>query len=206
MNLQEVIFAGTNTFAQIGVRQILKGRCDIFQTITQADELVNSLTTEVNLVVFYYSKSSGFNRDLLSQIQKLDKVPVLVITADYTPVIVKFFLNERIMGCLTDNCSVEEIEEAIEKVTLGQQFFCNSVLNNALGTEDDDNCYPSLLTDRETEIVKLIANGKSSKLIAEELFVSIHTVNTHRKNISKKIGAKGASDIVLFAINEGLKD
>ncbi len=75
-----------------------------------------------------------------------------------------------------------------------------------MGTPDEDNCFPSLLTERETEIVKLIANGKSSKKIAEELFVSIHTINTHRKNISKKIGAKGTSDIVLFAVNEGLKD
>ncbi len=206
MNLNAVIFAGTNTFAQIGVKEILKNRCESFDVITEPKQLIDSVQGNVSLVVFYYSPDGGFDKALLSELQNLGSVPVLVITEDYSPTMVQFFLNESIKGCLTDNCSMDEIEEAIEKVTVGQQFFCNSVLNNALGTPDEDNCYPTLLTERETEIVKLIANGRSSKQIAEDLFVSIHTVNTHRKNISKKIGAKGASDIVLFAINEGLKD
>lgn len=206
MKLKAVIFAGTNTFAQLGVKEILKNRCESFDVISNPKSLISSITDEVSLVVYYYSDGKEFNKELITDLQGLNKVPVLVITEDYSPQMVQFFLNQAIKGCLTDNCSLDEIEEAIKNVTVGKQFFCNSVLNNALGTPDEENCYPSLLTERETEIVKLIANGKSSKMIAEELFVSIHTINTHRKNISKKIGAKGASDIVLFAINEGLKD
>ena len=206
MKLNSVIFAGTNTFAQIGVKQILKNHCNRYDIISDPSQLVKSVNERINLVVFYFSKDSGFGKDLLAQIQKLGKAPILVITADYTRSVVKFFLNASVKGCLTDNCSMQEIQEAISKVSEGQQFYCNSVLNNALGTPDDENCFPSLLTERETEIVKLIASGKSSKQIAEDLFVSIHTINTHRKNISKKIGAKGTSDIVLFAVNEGLKD
>ncbi len=206
MKLNSVIFAGTNTFAQIGVKQILKNQCEYYETITEPIDLIKSVTNQTTLVVFYLEKGSGFDKELLAQVQGLNQTHLLVITADYSKPVVKFLLNASVKGCLTDNCSMEEIQEAIEKVSTGEQFYCNSVLNNALGTPDEDNCFPSLLTERETEIVKLIANGKSSKKIAEELFVSIHTINTHRKNISKKIGAKGTSDIVLFAVNEGLKD
>ena len=206
MDLETVIFAGTNTFAQIGVKEILKDRCKQFDIISEPGLLTKNLNNSVSLVIYYFSKESGFDKSLLTNIQNLNLVPVLVITEDYSTEMVQYFFNEAIKGCLTDNCSLEEIEKAIENVTVGKQFFCNSVLNNALGTPDEENCFPSLLTERETEIVTLIANGNTSKQIAEQLFVSIHTVNTHRKNISKKIGAKGASDIVLYAINEGLKD
>jgi len=55
------------------------------------------------------------------------------------------------------------------------------------------------LTQRETEILVMVANGFSSKLIADKLFISIHTVITHRKNISTKLGIKSISGLTLYA-------
>lgn len=59
-------------------------------------------------------------------------------------------------------------------------------------------------TCREFEIVKLIANGKSSSTISEELFISLHTVNTHRRNILEKTGKAHISDVVFDLMNQGL--
>ena len=62
------------------------------------------------------------------------------------------------------------------------------------------------LTVREAEIVKLVAEGKTAKEIAQKLLISIHTVNTYRKNILKKLGVKNSSELVLYAIKNNIID
>ena len=62
------------------------------------------------------------------------------------------------------------------------------------------------LTSREVEVVKLVAFGKTNKEIAEELFISFHTVISHRKNITEKLGIKSISGLTVYAILNGLID
>lgn len=63
---------------------------------------------------------------------------------------------------------------------------------------------PDTLSSRETEVLRLIASGKINKEIADELFISVNTVITHRKNISAKLGIKSASGLSLYAIMNGI--
>ena len=63
---------------------------------------------------------------------------------------------------------------------------------------------PSVLTTRETEILKLIANGKSTQAVADALFLSPHTVQTHRKSIIKKLNIKSPTEFVIYAMDLGL--
>lgn len=72
------------------------------------------------------------------------------------------------------------------------------------GREEEEK--PDLLTATETEIVKAIAQGKTTKEIAAERFSSIHTVTTHRKNIFRKLGVNTAHEVVKYAIRSGLVD
>lgn len=69
-------------------------------------------------------------------------------------------------------------------------------------TNDIDNT----LSEREIDVLKLLATGKSNKEIAEQLFISIHTVISHRKNISNKIGVKSTAALVIYAVANGLID
>jgi DNA-binding CsgD family transcriptional regulator len=62
------------------------------------------------------------------------------------------------------------------------------------------------LTEREIDVIKLVAGGKTNKEIAEELFISIHTVISHRKNITEKLGIKSISGLTVFAILNNLID
>ena len=93
MKLDSVIFAGTNTFAQIGVKHILRDHCTRYDIVSEPTELIKSLNDRITLVVFYLSKGSGFGKELLAKVQKLGSVPILVITADYTRSIVKVLLS-----------------------------------------------------------------------------------------------------------------
>lgn len=74
-------------------------------------------------------------------------------------------------------------------------IFCNSNANDII--YDD-------VTDREREIIKLVASGFTNKQIADQLFLSIHTVITHRKNISAKLGIKSISGLTIYAVLNGI--
>ena len=69
---------------------------------------------------------------------------------------------------------------------------------------EENGCDPISLTDREVEIVKLIAEGLTTKDIAEKLFLSFHTISTHRKNIFRKAGITNSSELVRYAVRRGL--
>lgn len=100
-------------------------------------------------------------------------------------------------GLLTRHCNNAEIKMAIHKVLDGQGFVC-SRLTQIL----PDHSAP--LSDRETEVLKLIASGKKSREIADLLFLSPHTVHTHRKNIFRKLSISSSSDATRFASELGL--
>jgi DNA-binding CsgD family transcriptional regulator len=65
-------------------------------------------------------------------------------------------------------------------------------------------CEPVILSDRENEIIILIAEGLTNGQIAEQLFLSNHTINTHRKNIMAKLGVKNTAGIVMYAVKSDL--
>lgn len=72
---------------------------------------------------------------------------------------------------------------------------------NVTDTMDENNCH---LSNRELEIVKLISEGKNSKTIAEQLFISYHTVTTHRKKINEKMKVRNSGELIRYAICNGL--
>lgn len=111
-------------------------------------------------------------------------------------------VNLGIKNYVFKDCSTEEIIDAIFTTARGEQFFCKSTLQVLFG----NNLPPKrvdgaqLLSYRETEIVHLIAEGLANKDIAEKLYLSIHTIKTHRKNIIRKLGFtfKHASELILL--------
>ncbi len=110
------------------------------------------------------------------------------------------------------NCKKVDFIRAITVISNNGKSFCETViecLHKALTNRDiatDSSVNVKELTKRETEIVKLVAEGKTAKVIAEKLFISIHTVNTYRKNILKKLGVKNSSELVMYAIKSNLID
>lgn len=106
---------------------------------------------------------------------------------------------------------MEEVIQAIEETSKGGTFFCGQILAaiEAESIEVDDlelanaNCDPILLTEREIEVLTLISEGLTNVQIADKLFLSNHTVNTHRKNIMQKLGVKNTASMVMFAVKSG---
>ena len=100
---------------------------------------------------------------------------------------------------------LSEIREAIQSVEQHTRFLSQRVLETII-TQQQEEETQSILTTTETEIVKAIALGKTTKEIAAERFSSIHTVTTHRKNIFRKLGINTAHEAVKYALRAGLID
>lgn len=110
-------------------------------------------------------------------------------------------IDSHLLKC----CSKEEILEAVETVKKGKRFYCGQIIQLLeQNTTGDINCQGFSLSAREIEIIRLIAEGYTNKEIADQLCLSIHTVNTHRKNIMQKLGIKNTAGIVIYAVKENI--
>ena len=101
---------------------------------------------------------------------------------------------------------LSEIREALQSVARHTRFLSQRVLETIITQQQEEEERPSILTTTEMEIVKAIAQGKTTKEIAAERFSSIHTVTTHRKNIFRKLGINTAHEAVKYALRAGLID
>ena len=145
---------------------------------------------------------NGFRENLLEKYT--DKL--LVISADQNKLRIKELINMGAPGYLTKDCTPDEILSAVEMIAKGNRFYCNKVLELLTHVEgnDPDDCVPTNLSSREVEILKLIAKGLSTAKIADQLHISVHTVNSHRKNILKKLKLTSPTQLVAYAHEIGL--
>jgi DNA-binding NarL/FixJ family response regulator len=101
---------------------------------------------------------------------------------------------------------LQEVREALQAASRHNRYISQRALEAIISQQQEDDEQPSVLTSTETEIVKAIAQGKTTKEIASERFSSIHTVTTHRKNIFRKLGINTAHEAVKYALRAGLID
>ena len=101
---------------------------------------------------------------------------------------------------------MQEVREALQSASRHNRYISQRALEAIISQQQEDDEQPSVLTSTETEIVKAIAQGKTTKEIASERFSSIHTITTHRKNIFRKLGVNTAHEVVKYALLAGLID
>jgi two-component system response regulator NreC len=98
-------------------------------------------------------------------------------------------------GYIMKNSPLKKLVEAIRKVARDETFF-----DDAITTLDTTSKEEIILSSREKEILRLIGEGKTSQEIADQLFIGKSTVDTHRKNILKKMNIHGKTDLIRFAV------
>jgi len=158
------------------------------------------------LVVIHPSYTEDFSIFKLVELLKTHKI--LIIDSIENETTVLNVLEKGVHGYLTNTCDEDEVIHAINSIIKGEKFYCNKaldiIINKHLYKTDFASCDATILTEREVEIVKLLASGKSNKDTAEILFLSPHTVHTHRKNIMKKLGLHSISELTIYCISIGL--
>jgi DNA-binding NarL/FixJ family response regulator len=101
---------------------------------------------------------------------------------------------------------LSEVREALNAVERHSRYLSQRALETIIIQQQEEEKSDKILTTTEMEIVKAIAQGKTTKEIAAERFSSIHTVTTHRKNIFRKLGINTAHEAVKYALRAGLID
>ncbi len=120
---------------------------------------------------------------------------------------VKGVLEAGADGYLLKNCTYRQLIDAIQSVVSGKKYLSDDitemVIQGYLDPEEDIEGKHDL-SEREMEVLKLYAEGKSTREISERLFISVKTVGTHKQHIFEKLGIKSNADMVKYAIKEGL--
>jgi DNA-binding NarL/FixJ family response regulator len=101
--------------------------------------------------------------------------------------------------------TLKDLRDALDAVIRHDRHISQRALETIIIQQEEDE-RPSVLTTTEMEIVKAIAQGKTTKEIANERFSSVHTITTHRKNIFRKLGVNTAHEVTKYALRAGLVD
>lgn len=210
-----VVLADSNDLVRIGLRTILsaKDNLDIVGEARNKEELIEQVKSfPIDLVIIDYT-SLGFDIDVIPTILSThSQLKFIAITPEQSGQTLVDALRSGVMSYVKKDCDVGEIMNAVKETGKGNKFFCGQILETIQKASIDINdidfesfsCEPIVLSERELGIITLIAEGNTNVQIADQLFLSTHTVNTHRKNIMAKLGVKNTAGIVMYAVKTNL--
>jgi DNA-binding NarL/FixJ family response regulator len=160
-----------------------------------------------DIVIIDYHQGDDFSLRTLQRIKREHpSKSILVVSNDKNRYRILGTIEQGVNNFVTKNCGEDEIRDAIIATGKQEKFFCGTVLDYIVQRDEGEvsDCSPAVLSERELEIVELVAQGMISKQIASKLHLSPHTVNTHRKNILKKLELNSSSELILYAFENGI--
>jgi DNA-binding NarL/FixJ family response regulator len=129
----------------------------------------------------------------------------ILISDELTPPFIRRVIySSHQFSVVFKDSPLQEIKEALKTVEHHNRYLSQRALESIITQQQEEEKVNKILTQTETEIVKAIAQGKTTKEIAAERFASIHTITTHRKNIFRKLGVNTAHDVIKYALRAGI--
>jgi len=189
-----------------GIKLMLSGQeqftlCGHARNEKELVQLIQFEHPQVVLLDLNLKKEDGFS--LLEKVRQLyPNLKVIILTMYEELYLIEKAKKFKANGYLLKNSANGELLEALNHVLISDQFFLPAGLVKQKRDNEshrDEFIEKMHLTVREIEIIKLVAEGKSAKEIADQLFLSLHTVDTHRRNILTKLKLKNIADLVRFA-------
>ena len=213
---KSIIIADSSTIGKIGLRAVID-KLDGFQVINEVEtssELLECYNTSNPDLVIIDFLSEGFEIDVIVKIKReyIDS-KILAVTPMQSSQIFVHAMRAGVDSYIKKSCNLQEIIDAIKITSSGTSFFCGKIIEeirkasidvDELCNVDELPCDAIELSKREKEVLYLISEGNTNSEIAEILFLSSHTVTTHRKNIMIKLGVKNTAGIVMYAVKSGL--
>ena len=179
----------------------------IFRAVDRAG-LIELLKEHEDAVVFLDYTLFDFSDEdqLLIVAERFSLSEWILISDELTPQFIRRVVySSHQFSVVFKDGPMSEIREALQAVGRHSRYLSPRALEFIIVQQQEEE-KPDILTATETEIVKAIAQGKTTKEIAAERFSSIHTVTTHRKNIFRKLGINTAHEAVKYALRAGLID
>ena len=203
MNEILIYIADDHAIVVEGLSEILKSRSQlkIIGTASNGEELTElMLVRRADVVILDINMPKMNGIQCTEWIKKnFPKCKVIILTMFPEKTYIEQLIKAGADGCLLKSRGSKDLLEAIDRVVADRSYF------DTVQDFQAPNDHPVYnLSEREIEIIKLIVNGDTSAEIAEKLFLSEHTVKTHRKNIFRKMDINSISQLTTLAINTGL--
>ena len=210
----KILLADDHKITRQGLRSLLEKQPDM-KVVAEAEDgreavrLARELHPDVVIMDVSMPDLNGMaaTRQILG---KSKKVKIIALSMHSDTLFVSEMLKSGASGYLLKDCAFEELREAIHTVIAGNVYLSPAIsdvvvddyLHRLSKTGPSDS--GEVLTDREREVLQLMAEGKSTKQIARELYISVKTVETHRRQIMNKLNIHTVAELTKYAIRKGL--
>jgi DNA-binding NarL/FixJ family response regulator len=207
-NKLKVMLVDDHKLVRKGIKALIEKENKLI-SITEADSAENALEllsiSLPNIIITDLSMPGMSGINLITEVKKIyPEIGVLVLSMHNDKDYIMDALDAGAMGYLTKDAPPEEIIEAINNLSIGKMYYSSSLTDilarQIIRTNKGEELVKSIkITIREIEVLQLIIKGLSNKDIADELVLSKRTIDNHRSNLMKKMGAKNTADIVRLA-------
>ncbi|WP_312473556.1 response regulator transcription factor [Neobacillus sp.] len=210
----KILLVDDHAVVRMGLKMLLNTNPEV-EVIGEASEgnegIKKALKLKPDVVVMDLSMPHG--KDGLSATTELKKlmpeINILILTMHDDEEYLFRAIQGGASGCILKSAPHDELLAAIESVAAGDAYLHPSAQKRLMeeylaGVRHDGNDRYNLLSDREREVLTLIAKGYSNKEIAEQLVISVKTVETHKGNLMEKLQMKTRPELVEYAVKKGL--
>ena len=182
--------------------------------VSNGGEVIKEIkNTEIDIVVMDVMMPVSNGIETAKMIKDIDpRMKIVLLSMEVNSDLIAQGINAGASGYLAKDSPKSVLVDAIRQVYKGELFFNYQITNtifrdfyeqSKLGNKMTSRG-KSVVSKRELEVLKLISQGKSNREVADELFISVRTVDAHRNHIMKKINAKSTADLVKYAIKNDL--
>ncbi|RJE73889.1 response regulator transcription factor [Reichenbachiella sp. MSK19-1] len=190
-----------------GVSKLI-GELDGYEVVGRATEMVAAIVdlrvTDVDLLITDFQLPDGDGLALIRRVKKhKPNLKVIMLSMYDEAHLVKEILKEGVDAYVLKRDSHHELVHALSEVRAGKKYMSDDINRMILLSLHEDR-EPKSLTDREREILRLVAQEYTNKMIAEALFISERTVETHRKNIFRKTRTSSLVGLIKYAYSNNL--
>ncbi|URM38752.1 response regulator transcription factor [Flavobacterium anhuiense] len=213
MNPVNLLIADDHTMFLQGITALLEQE----PNITVIDKAINGIEAleivkkgVVDFVILDISMPEMDGIELSKILKKqYPNVKILIVSTHSNVMVISRLIRIGVNGYLLKNAEKEELLKAINTIASGENYFAEELEEKHLSNSSRIEKQVSNLTElssREKEILVLIAHEYNTAEIAEKTFISLNTVNTHRRNLLSKLNAKNTAGLVKYAVENGLVD
>lgn len=207
-----VLIADDHALVRRGLKETIKEsfpRATFGEAKTAQETLESVRRQDWEMVILDISMPGRSGLDILDDLKRLrPKMPVLFLSMYPEAQYARRALKSGAAGYLTKESIPEELKNAVRRVLAGGRYVSAALAERLaydLGSRADTPVH-ELLSDREFQVLRMIASGKSVKEIADEISLSIKTVSTYRTRILEKTGMKTTADLIRYALQTQLVD
>ncbi len=214
MNTIRVFIADDHTVLRCGLRLLLESQDDM-EVVAEAGDFAEMLTklTEIrpDVITLDLSMPGGMGLGAIEKIRELvPETRVIVLTMHDDPAYLRTALAMGVSGYVVKSAADTELLSAIRAVSQGRVFVDARSSTATTGTTLQSSAAPPVdsrfkkLSAREREVLGLIAQGHTNQAVADQLDVSVKTIESYRSRLMEKLGLRNRADLTRFAIEQGL--